>query len=156
MSDRRLECMTRNMKATRKAITPILATLLLVVIAVAAIAVTYAWIMMYMNNATNQAGIDLQRDAVNWQMGPPEKIVVYARNRGVSDATIDAVYVGTSNTNLALQTSVTYDPPSKVVPKEGGATVTIIFEYNWTSQTTYYFRIVPRIGEPLRFQEQAP
>ena len=148
--------MTGHVNDHRRAITPILATLLLVVIAVAAIAVTYAWIMMYMNNATNQAGIDLQKDAVNWQTGPPEKIVVYVRNRGISDATIDAVYVGTSNTNLALQAGVTYDPPSKVVSREGGATVTIIFEYNWTSQTTYYFRIVPRIGEPLPFQEQAP
>jgi flagellin-like protein len=148
--------MIRQMNDHRKAITPILATLLLVVIAVAAIAVTYAWIMMFMNNATNQAGINLQKDAVNWQAGPPEKILVYVRNSGVSDATIDAVYVGTSNTNLVLQTSVTYDPPSKVVSKEGGTTVTIIFEYNWTSQTTYYFRIVPKIGEPLPFQEQAP
>ncbi len=146
--------MTGHVNDHRRAITPILATLLLVVIAVAAIAVTYAWIMMYMNNATNQAGINLQKDAVNWLAGPPEKIVVYVRNSGVSDATIDAVYVGTSNTNLALQTSVT--SPSKVVPKEGGATVTITFDYNWTSQTTYYFRIVPRIGEPLPFQEQAP
>jgi flagellin-like protein len=147
--------MTGHVNDYRKAITPILATLLLVVIAVAAIAVTYAWIMMYMSNATNQAGIDLKKDAVNWQMGPPEKIVIYVRNRGISDATIDAVYVGTSNTNLVLQASVIYDPPSKVVSKEGG-TMTIIFDYNWTSQTTYYFRIVPRIGEPLPFQEQAP
>jgi hypothetical protein len=108
----------------------------------------------FIRSDTNQAGIDLQKDAVNWLTGPPEKIVVYVRNRGISDATIDAVYVGTSNTNLVLQTSVTYDPPSKAVPKEGG-TVTIMFDYNWTSQTTHYFRIVPRIGEPLPFQEQA-
>jgi flagellin-like protein len=148
--------MTKKIIHYRKAITPILATLLLVVIAVAAIAVTYAWIMMYMNNTTNQAGIDLQKDAVNWQTGPPEKIVVYVRNRGISDATIDAVYVGTSNANLALQAGVTYEPPSKVVLKEGGVIMTIIFEYNWTSQTTYYFRIVPKIGAPLPFQEQAP
>jgi flagellin-like protein len=146
--------MTGHMKGTRRAITPILATLLLVVIAVAAVAVTYAWIMMYMSNATNQAGVDLKEDAVNWLQGPPKTIVVYVRNRGISDTTIDSVYVGISNTNLVLQTNVTYDPLSKAVLKDGG-TVTIMFDYNWASQTVYYFKIVPRTGEPLPFNEQA-
>lgn len=36
-----------------KAISPILATLLLIVIAVAAIVVTYAWITTYMSSATS-------------------------------------------------------------------------------------------------------
>jgi flagellin-like protein len=146
--------MTKAVKNSRKGITPILATLLLVVIAVAAIVVTYAWVMMYMSSTTNQAGVFLKKDAVNWLTGPPKKIVVYARDTGTSDATIDAVYVGTSSTNLVLQTSVTYDPPSKVVSKDGG-TITIMFDYNWTAQMTYYFRIVPRVGEALVFQEPA-
>jgi len=39
---------TKNMLKSKKAISPILATLLLIVIAVAAIVVTYAWVMTYM------------------------------------------------------------------------------------------------------------
>ncbi len=53
--------MTKRMIKSRKAISPILATLLLVVIAVAAIVVTYAWIMTYMGNASHQSrGNNLQ------------------------------------------------------------------------------------------------
>jgi len=146
--------MTRDSMDSKKAITPILATLLLVVIAVAAIAVTYAWVMMYMTSGQNQAGVLLNKDAVNWLAGPPEKIVLYVRNTGISDATIDAVYVGTSRSNLALQANVTYDPYSKIVSRDGGTT-TITFNYNWTPQTTYYFRVVPRVGAPAEFQELA-
>jgi flagellin-like protein len=42
----------RKILHSKKAISPILATLLLVVIAVSAIVVTYAWMTTYMGNAT--------------------------------------------------------------------------------------------------------
>lgn len=143
----------RNMLKSKHAISPILATLLLIVIAVAAIVVTYAWIMTYMAGTTGQAGVMLKKDAVNW---PDNTIIIYVRNIGTADATIDAVYIGTSSANLALHTDVTYDPSSKIVSKDGGTIILTINNYNWTSQTWYYFRIVPKVGEALPFQEKAP
>jgi len=140
------------MLKSKKAISPILATLLLIVIAVAAIVVTYAWIMTYMGSTTGQAGILLKKDAINWLNN--STVIIYVRNTGTSDATIDALYIGTSSTNLTLQTSVNYNPSSKVVSKEGG-TITITVTYAWTPDKTYYFRIVPKVGEALVFQEKA-
>jgi flagellin-like protein len=146
--------LTKNLLKSKKAITPILATLLLIVIAVAAIVVTYAWVMMYMTSTTGQAGILLKKDAVNWPSNTT--IIIYVRNTGTADATMDAVYIGASSTDLILQTNnVSYNPPSKAVSKDGG-TITITAVYNWTSQATYYFRIVPKVGEALVFQEKAP
>jgi flagellin-like protein len=139
------------MLKSKKAISPILATLLLIVIAVAAIVVTYAWVMTYMSSATSQAGILLKEDNVNWPSG---KIVIAVRNTGTSDATIDKVYVGTSG-NLTLQAGVTYNSTSQIVLKNGG-TITITVTYPWISKTTYYFRIAPVVGEALVFQETAP
>ena len=138
------------MSKSKKAISPILATLLLIVIAVAAIVVTYAWVMTYVGSTTSQAGILLKEDTINWQSG---KIVIYVRNTGTSDGTIDAVYIGTSG-NLTLQTSVTYNP-SKIVSKNGG-TIAINVTRPWSPKTTYYFRIAPVVGEALVFQETAP
>src|SRR4030067_2829089 len=89
----------KNIMKSKKAISPILATLLLIVIAVAAIVVTYAWIMTYMGSTTGQAGIFLKKDAVNWPTS--SSITVYVRNTGTADATIDSVFIGTSSTNLA-------------------------------------------------------
>lgn len=137
---------------SKKGISPILATLLLIVIAVAAVIVTYAWVLTFTTTQTGQAGIFLRKDSVSWNTG---NITVYARNTGTDDATIDAVYIGTSSANLAKQTSLTYDPSTGFVAKDGG-TVTITIAYSWTTQTTYYFRIAPKVGEPLAFQETAP
>ena len=144
--------MTKKTPISKKAISPILATLLLIVIAVAAIVVTYAWVMTYMTSTGTQAGIMLRKDAVSWSSN---SIIIYVRNVGTADATIDAVYIGTSSTNMTLQSSVTYNPTTRLVEKNGG-NITITVTYSWTSKTTYYFRIVPKVGEALVFQESAP
>jgi flagellin-like protein len=143
--------LTNTISKSEKAISPILATLLLIVIAVAAIVVTYAWVMMYVGSATNQAGIFLKEDTISWPTG---KMVIYVRNTGTSDATIDAVYVGTTG-NLTLQTGVIYAPSSKIVARNGG-TIAVTVNYTWTSKTAYSFRIAPVVGNTLSFEEEAP
>jgi len=139
---------TKNMLKSKKAISPILATLLLIVIAVAAIVVTYAWVMTYMTSTTTQAGVMLKKDAdCLWKTG---NVTIYIRNIGTSDAEIDKVYI-----NSAPQTSVTYTPSSKIVSKDGG-TITIVVNFNWQPDTEYHFQISPKLGEPLSFDETPP
>jgi len=138
---------------SQKAISPILATLLLIVIAVAAIVVTYAWIMTYMGAQTTQAGVLLSKDAVSWPAN--NSIIIYVRNVGTSDATIDAIYIGTSSTNLEKQTNIEFTPNNQIVEANGGL-INITVTYTWSSDTTYYFRIAPKTGPPLEFNEKAP
>jgi flagellin-like protein len=138
---------TKNMLKTKKAISPILATLLLIVIAVAAIVVTYAWVMTYMTSAGTQAGIMLRKDAdCLWKTG---NITIYIRNIGTSDAEIDKVYI-----NSVPQT-FTCIPTSKIVSKDGG-TITIVVNYGWDPHTPYHFQISPKLGESLSFDETSP
>jgi flagellin-like protein len=141
------------MLKSKKAISPILATLLLIVIAVAAIVVTYAWIMTYMSSATSQAGVLLSKDNVEWVTGGSQ-IKLYVRNTGTSDAIIGAVYIGTSATNLANATIASMNPTDGVVVANGGV-IQITTTYNWTSGTTYYFRVAPKVGAPLEFNIKA-
>jgi flagellin-like protein len=143
----------KTLSKSRMGISPILATLLLIVIAVAAIVVTYAWVMIYMSSAGQQAGIQLNIEAVNWPDNSTIKL--YVRNTGTSDATIDAVYVGTSSTNLVKQTSVSYNPTSKVVKANGG-TIEITVTYPWEPQTTYYFKVAPSTGPAAETSARAP
>jgi flagellin-like protein len=133
---------------SRKAISPILATLLLIVIAVAAIVVTYAWIMTYMGTTTSQAGVLLRKDTDRclWKTG---NVTIYLRNIGTSDAEIDKVYI-----NSQPQTGVSYNPSTKIVAKNGG-TITITVTFSWTSGTAYHFTISPKQGEALNFDETA-
>jgi len=139
--------LTINMSKSKKAISPILATLLLIVIAVAAIVVTYAWLMTYMGSAGQQAGVFLRKDAsCLWQSG---NITIYIRNTGTSNAEIDKVYIDSQ-----LKSEVSFTPTS-IVEKEGG-TIIIVVNQSWTSGTTYHFQISPKQGEPLGFYEEAP
>jgi len=138
----------KKMLKSKEGISPILATLLLIVIAVAAVIVTYAWVMTFTSSTTSQAGVFLKKDAgCLWKTG---NVTVYVRNTGTSDAEIDIVYI-----NEAPQTTVTYDPSSKIVAKDGGL-ITIMITFSWTPNTEYRFQISPKVGERLSFTESSP
>jgi len=143
--------MQKHIINSKKAISPILATLLLVVIAVAAIVVAYAWIMTYMSSAGEQAGVMLTKDAVSFQ--PNGQITIYVRNTGTVDAEISAVYIGPSPSNLTKINDPYFDPDRIV---EAGDSVAITCDYSWQSLTRYYFRVVPKTGAPLEFSERSP
>ena len=96
--------MTGKMAKSRRAISPILATLLLVVIAVAAIVVTYAWVMTYMTNVGKQAGVIMYKANVDfYNVSGVKKIDVDMGNSGTSDTQIIGLYVGTSSATLKNQ-----------------------------------------------------
>jgi flagellin-like protein len=136
----------KTLSKSRRGISPILATLLLIVIAVAAIVVTYAWIMIYMGSAGRQAGVILKKDAdCLWKQG---NITIYVRNVGTSDAEIDKVYINNEPQMFTCK-------PSNIVAKDGGS-ISIIVDYQWSPNTTYHFRISPKVGEALTFDEKSP
>lgn len=133
---------------SKKGISPILATLLLVVIAVAAIVVTYAWVMMYTGHLTGQAGVILSPANVRFY-GNGTQIYIDVQNTGTSDTTIIQVYVGTSSSTLDNQTVTP-------VPLPAGTVQRITLNYSWQIGTTYYFKAIPSIGQPLSWSDQAP
>ncbi len=139
-------------RRSKRAITPILATLLLIVIAVAAIVVTYAWIMTYMSNAGRQAGVRLYKANVSWDQNK-QKIYIDIGNSGTSDTTIILGYVGISPSNLQNFTS----PSFPLACNAGAAPVTITVNYNWTATNTYYFKVLSSSGQYIdTWAEQAP
>ncbi len=140
---------TKTLLKSRRGISPILATLLLIVIAVAAIVVTYAWIMTYMSSAGHRAGVMLYEANVRFYDNG-KKIDIDIGNSGTSDTEILKVYVGTSQSNLQ---DVTTSGLQKPLP--AGEVVSITLNYTWTNGTTYYFKIVPRAGAPLEFSKKA-
>ncbi|HVP26566.1 MAG TPA: archaellin/type IV pilin N-terminal domain-containing protein [Candidatus Bathyarchaeia archaeon] len=144
---------TRKLLKSRKAISPILATLLLIVIAVAAIVVTYAWIMTYMSNAGQQAGVILYKSNVNfYTQGVTKRIDIDVGNSGTSDTSIQKIYCGTTTGSLTEQT------PTQSLPisLSKGSISTITINYNWTAGTTYYFKVVATTGQVLgEWPEQA-
>ena len=139
----------KRMLANKKAISPILATLLLIVIAVAAIVITYAWITTYMGTTTQQAGFIPYK--ANVAFSPTGYISIDIGNSGTSSGNIVQIYVGTSASAL---TQATVNP---ALPEAIAASAIVNFNvtYSWSTGNTYYFKVVPSSGAALSFSETA-
>ena len=138
------------MLRSERGISPILATLLLIVIAVAAIIVTYAWITTYMSGTTHQAGSRLTFDTV-YIDSTTDNVTIYVRNTSPTEkVTIDKVYISgidfTAYTNL---TSATTIQPGKVVMIKTVSTPPSTFDF--TSGNAY----TVKVSGPETYWEQS-
>jgi flagellin-like protein len=149
LSNKKVNNLAHRLFKSRKGISPILATLLLVVIAVAAIVVTYAWVMTYTGHLTGQAGVILYPANVRFY-GNGTSIDIDIQNTGTSDTTITALYIGTSVSTMNNQTITP-------LPLNAGTTQRITVSYNWQNGVTYYFKVLanPSTGQPLTWSTQA-
>lgn len=148
----------QKMLRSKEAISPILATLLLIVIAVAAIVVTYAWIMTYMSSAGQSAGISLYKENVNWDSATNTTRITVG-NSGTANAKIVRLYVGASANNLVEVTANTNIGSGITLNAKSAVTITLSwpnsFASSWTPGNYYYFKVVCETGQELPFQAQA-
>jgi flagellin-like protein len=143
----------KRMLKSKEGISPILATLLLIVIAVAAVIVTYAWVMTFTSSTTSQSGAVLTVENVRYFNSSGLKVDITIRNSGTSDAKVAEVYQGTSSSNLQPVSSVTYDPANQMVNQ--GSSLKMTFAFNWQDGTRYYFKVVTEAAQELPFSEEA-
>jgi flagellin-like protein len=156
--------LTRKSLRSKKAISPILATLLLIVIAVAAIVVTYAWIMTYMSGTTQQAGVILFKENVRFFGTPSDaaknRTEFTVGNSGRANTQILRIYVGNSSGNMIELTSYSDIGSGKTLNGNDKTTIAVTWPNslanNWEAGKTYYFKIVPAQGQYLETIEQAP
>jgi archaeal type IV pilus assembly protein PilA len=141
----------KRMIKSKKAISPILATLLLIVIAVAAIVVTYAWITTYMGNTTQQASFLPFKANVAFGSNT---VLIDIGNSGTASGEIVQVYAGTSASALQAKTPTNTNLPKAIA--EGTIQSFNITMGTITSGATYYFKVVPNSGAALSFNEPAP
>ena len=146
-----------KMFRAKKGISPILATLLLIVIAVAAVIVTYAWVMTFTITQTQQAGAVLtEANTRFYEITPSKYISVTLLNSGTADAKITQVYLGTSAANLVdITSTVTLDPSTKIVRANGGS-INATWSYSWVSGQRYYLKFITEAGQQVPFDRLAP
>ena len=141
----------KSVLKSKKGISPILATLLLIVIAVSAVIVTYAWVMTFTGANTGLPILGLEN--TRFYTDTDDYIEITIRNSGDSDAQVKTVYIGLTDTNLVPQTVASADPTSQIVAP--GETLTLTMEYEWDDGTTYYFNIATEEGINLPFSQEA-
>jgi len=124
-------------RVSRKAVSPVIATLLMIAVAVAASVIVYVWSAGLLGTLMGGGGAQVKEqlilEAYNW--ATPANLDVYLRNVGSSDVVVAAIYVGGApnprtdtisvklSSKIALTPSGTYSPGTaytvKVVTSTG-------------------------------------
>src|SRR5665647_666363 len=78
----------RKFRRNARAISPVIATLLMIAIAVVASLVTYAWVMGYMSFTTEKTGKAIQIQSVTYDGTTNDVFTIYVQNVGDSDLQI--------------------------------------------------------------------
>lgn len=145
---------------SKKGISPILATLLLIVIAVAAIIVTYAWVMTYMGAQTGQAGVLITYETVSWTGIPTSaaknRTVIVIKNIGTTTVKIARVYLSTSPDNPVEVTANCLEGINATIQQQSIAQITIAWPLSgvgstWNNGQTYHFWIATDPGTTYTF-----
>ncbi len=126
--------MVKNMRKllrNRKGITPVLSSLLLTVIAVAAMSIAVTATYVITNNLHDNMG---ERFIVEDVWFTTNQVSLYIRNVGKVSISIAAVYVD--------QTSQSFTPLELEEGKHGWLNVT----YSWSSDSAYEINVVTRRG----------
>jgi|GEM_PF-3341731 len=124
------------MREPREGISPIMATLILLVIAIAAGLVAWMWINGWLGWQLYQAGIQVKIDDVTVQDG---YVHVVIRNVGSSTATVDRVFIE----------NLEYDAYAKIQP---GDNVELEFPYAWTYRTAIKVKVILESGHTAEWK----
>jgi len=134
-----------------KAISPIIATLLLIAIAVAASVITYSWVMSMIASQSQQAQTQIRIDAVEFKNSAglgPDAIALTIRNTGSVAATIESV-------SITLHEKTTVATLSSKITIQTGSAGTYSFKagqdnvpasWKWSVQEDYTIRTTCTTG----------
>jgi flagellin-like protein len=128
---------------SQKGFSPVIASLILMLIAVAAGVVVYGYVMGWLGGATNIPGGtkgELQFDSMYATAGSPGTITVYVRNVGQKELTLSRVYVNGENKTFSL---------SDYVLSIGEVSGTIGVSHTMTAGYTYEVRLTCTDGTSI-------
>ncbi len=151
----------------RRGISPVIAVLLLIVIAVAAAVLTYVWLTGYMTSQfgavrTSQVEERLKIEAAS--LDTTGSFTLYVRNIGDSDVKISTVYLLGSDGETVLEvitgTSITVNAvegtvSDRTISSGALATVSGTFSTTITAGEVYYIKIVSNTGSEFTVRVRA-
>ena len=147
-----------SMLKKRKAISPLIATLLLIAIAVAASVLTYSWVMSMVGSQSAQAQTQVRIDSVTWSIDPVLKdtALLTIRNTGSIAAEIESIsirknkagetaYLQKYTTANSVETGdtlpITWDSTAATAPV-GYVTYSTSYVLRATTKTGFFYEMV--------------
>jgi flagellin-like protein len=137
------------MTSKRRGVSPVIATLLLIVIAVAAAVLTYIWVTGYMGTLQSQAGAQQVQERIKIEAIDITNGKVYIRNIGETKVTIAAVYLINSITGSTIASNTTVN--TELSPGEL-KDVSLTLSDNVASGVTYIIKAVTAKGTEATYQ----
>ena len=137
------------MTAKRRGVSPVIATLLLIVIAVAAAVLTYIWVTGYMGTLQSQAGAQQVQERIKIEAIDITNNKVYIRNIGETKVTIAAVYLINSTTGSTIVSNTIVN--TELSPGEL-KDVSLTLSGNVNSGATYIVKAVTAKGTEATYQ----
>ena len=139
----------------RKAVSPVIATLLLILIAVAASIIVYVWVTGYVGGATPQSTPEImEKIKIDSVKVSGTTVTIYVRNIGDVDVNIGAAYIldPASGTVKAENTSI----PTTLTISKGDVGEIIITNANLNSGDVYVAKVVTENGVEAATVFRAP
>ena len=140
--------------ARRKAVSPVIATLLLILIAVAASIIVYVWVTGYVGGATPQSTPEIMEkikiDSV--QVFDNGTVAIYVRNIGDVNVNVGAAYI----LDPASGTVKASNPNANTVVNKGEVGIVRIGNTNLTSGEVYVAKVVTENGVEAATVFRAP
>ena len=110
-----------KLKKNAKAISPLIATLLLIAIAVAASVITYSWVMSMIGSQSQQAQTQIRIDQVTWAVAD-ENCTVVVRNTGSVAATIESISLRLSSSGSTFYSTPPFTEQNSI---QTGTTISL-------------------------------
>ena len=133
----------RKFRRNMRAISPVIATLLMIAIAVVASLVTYAWVMGYMNFTTNKTGLAIQIQSVS--VGG----TVYVQNVGSGSVSFAAPCVFVDGAAVTVSSAIPTNVPA-------GSTVSFTIPAFTAGTHTYTIKVTSQDGTFSQIDKNFP
>lgn len=137
----------KKIRTNKKGVSPVIAVLLMIAIAVAAAILVYVWSMGLIGTLTSGGGQQVKEqiimDAYDWKTNPAV-CTFYFRNVGSSDVVIDAIYIGGQQITSGMEMTLTLQT---VLPADVG-----ISGGTYTPGVAYTAKVVTKTGGVFSFQ----
>jgi flagellin-like protein len=125
---RKLRDLNGKLRLNRKAVSPVIAVLLMIAIAVAAAILVYVWSMGLIGTLQTGGGSQtreqIELDAYSWMAS--DTLVLHLRNVGASNVIVDAVYVQGAAVETGMNALLTVQGPMSSLTVDPGSVITLV------------------------------
>jgi archaeal type IV pilus assembly protein PilA len=141
----------RKFKKSTKALSPVVASIILIAVTVAVSVVVAAWMggmsLGLMGNAEQLSVTNVQ-----FNTGTPNTVTISIRNNGGTDAAISKVYV---NSQTSFGSPVTQYTATPATATKGNIT-DVVVNLDWTTATSYEFKFTTAKGNNIAYTQVSP